>query len=560
MKVLYLNGPFMADVDGFDSLHTDEEKKPAMVTMLDTMRKSNAEKKDAFKKLLSESSTFGAELSQAYWEKGTDPNLVVGCIQKYADEIKSMTEKQLYGLGAMIESAYPKGVPNTPESKKASEILDLLGAERERSIAESAEEFLGFKSLKSNGLDYSSSLVRKIGPLIDLSLKSGSFEVAEEVYWHALKLINKEQRAGGWGNYDSAWNAHGSFLYDLIDDVDKEYIGYLLKNRHFQKYIDSNATGTTIKNVSLQTIRSYEFELPPKKNQQDVSNFLSSLDQKIKLNKKMNENLEEIAKTLFKSWFIDFDPVRAKAEGRSTGLSKEISDLFPDSFEDSELGEIPKGWKIKDIKDVCNTTDYVANGSFKTLKDNVKRVDSNVKDSAILVRVTDHNSNWNGEFKYIDESSYNFLKKSKLFPGDIVICNVADVGKCFMVPDLGRKMSLGPNSILCKDFKEFETVSKEYFFYFINTPGTQNLLSSISSGSVQNKFNKTQFRSLQMLVPSKKLIQSFDEVCKNIIEMKDLKNKENQILTDLRDTLLPKLISGELRIPDVEKLVDEARV
>ncbi|MDA9113334.1 restriction endonuclease subunit S [Gammaproteobacteria bacterium] len=328
----------------------------------------------------------------------------------------------------------------------------------------------------------------------------------------------------------------------------------------FLKHLLSGATGSVFTSINKDQLHKMECYLPDENNLKKINQMLGNFSGKIELNLKMNETLEEIAKTLFKSWFIDFDPVKAKAEGRPSGLSKEISDLFPDSFEDSELGEIPKGWKIKDIKDVCNTTDYVANGSFKTLKDNVKRVDSNVKDSAILVRVTDHNSNWNGEFKYIDESSYNFLKKSKLFPGDIVICNVADVGKCFMVPDLGRKMSLGPNGILCKDFKEFETVSKEYFFYFINTPGTQNLLSSISSGSVQNKFNKTQFRSLQMLVPSKKLIQSFDEVCKNIIEMKDLKNKENQILTDLRDTLLPKLISGELRIPDVEKLVEEARV
>lgn len=320
------------------------------------------------------------------------------------------------------------------------------------------------------------------------------------------------------------------------------------------------AIGSVITGIKKDDLFKFECPIPDKKEITKINEFFENLFQKIELNQKMNETLEEIARTLFKSWFIDFDPVRAKAEGKSTGLSKEISDLFPDSFEDSELGKIPKSWKIKDIKDVCNTTDYVANGSFKTLKDNVKRVDSNVKDSAILVRVTDHNSNWNGEFKYIDESSYNFLKKSKLFPGDIVICNVADVGRCFMVPDLGRKMSLGPNSILCKDFKEFEIVSKEYFFYFINTPGTQNLLSSISSGSVQNKFNKTQFRSLRMLVPSKKLIQSFDGVCKNIIEMKDLKNKENQTLTDLIDTLLPKLISGELKIPDAENLVKEAGI
>ena len=77
-------------------------------------------------------------------------------------------------------------------------------------------------------------------------------------------------------------------------------------------------------------------------------------DDKIDLNQKMNETLEEIAKTLFKSWFIDFDPVRAKAEGRPTGLSKEISDLFPDSFEDSELGEIPNGWNVS----ISRNTDF----------------------------------------------------------------------------------------------------------------------------------------------------------------------------------------------------------
>jgi len=393
-------------------------------------------------------------------------------------------------------------------------------------------------------------------------------KIADEKYLKSFDVLVNSTGVGTLGRVAQISEVNGPVTSDShvtivrpdCQTIDPLYFGYCLKSR--QKDIELLGEGSTGQTeLSRVLLGDMEIEiLEDFKEQRAVGNFLKAIDKKIELNQKMNETLEEIAKSLFKSWFIDFDPVRAKTEGKPTGLSKEISDLFPDSFEDSELGEIPKGWKIKDIKDVCNTTDYVANGSFKTLKDNVKRVDSNVKDSAILVRVTDHNSNWNGEFKYIDESSYNFLKKSKLFPGDIVICNVADVGKCFMVPDLGRKMSLGPNSILCKDFKEFETVSKEYFFYFINTPGTQNLLSSISSGSVQNKFNKTQFRSLQMLVPSKKLIQSFDEVCKNIIEMKDLKNKENQILTDLRDTLLPKLISGELRIPDAEKLVEEARV
>ena len=100
-------------------------------------------------------------------------------------------------------------------------------------------------------------------------------------------------------------------------------------------------------------------------NKKIVANFLKAIDDKIELNQQMNETLEEIAKTLFKSWFIEFDPVRAKAEGRPTGLSKEINDLFPDSFEDSELGKIPKNWKISGkLEDLAK---YLNRGRFSKM-------------------------------------------------------------------------------------------------------------------------------------------------------------------------------------------------
>ena len=121
-------------------------------------------------------------------------------------------------------------------------------------------------------------------------------------------------------------------------------------------------------------------------------------------------------------------------------------------------------------------------------------------------------------------------------------------------------MSLGPNGILCKDFEEKGIISKEYLFYFLNNRNTQNLLDSISSGSVQDKFNKTQFRSLQALIPTEDLLNSFTRISKAILEKKDLIFKENRTLSLLRDTLMPKLISGELRIPDAEEILEEASV
>ena len=128
----------------------------------------------------------------------------------------------------------------------------------------------------------------------------------------------------------------------------------------FLKHLLSGATGSVFTSINKDQLHKMECYLPDQDNLKKINQVLRNFSRKIELNQKMNETLEEIAKTLFKSWFIDFDPVRAKAEGRPTGLSKEISDLFPDSFEDSELGEIPKGWTIKKIKDlgkvICGKT------------------------------------------------------------------------------------------------------------------------------------------------------------------------------------------------------------
>ena len=115
----------------------------------------------------------------------------------------------------------------------------------------------------------------------------------------------------------------------------------------FREFCIKNMIGSSGRQrVPVDILDNWTVSLPSIQEQKKITDFLDTLDSKIELNLQMNATLEDIAKTLFKSWFIDFDPVRAKAEGKSTGLSKEISDLFPDSFEDSELGKIPKSWKI----------------------------------------------------------------------------------------------------------------------------------------------------------------------------------------------------------------------
>jgi len=343
-----------------------------------------------------------------------------------------------------------------------------------------------------------------------------------------------------------------AFWLETSEIVDEKWSYYKLISEDIS-YLDS---GSAIPSMSRESFYSIPVLLPSLIEQKRIAEILTNLENKIELNKKINSTLEEIAKALFKSWFIDFDPVKAKSEGRPTGLPDEISNLFPSSFEDSELGEIPRGWNLAKISDICDSTDYVANGSFATLKKNVQKVDFYTGNEAILLRFADFNKNWEDQFSYITQDSYNFLDKSKVFPGDLVVCNVGDVGNYFRAPDLGLPMSLGPNGVLLKNFSKNRNLSNPYFYFLLSTNNFQNQLRAISSGSVQTKFNKTELRGLLTVVPPNNLVDYSTNLFCNILRKEDQLCKQNRILKDIKDAVLPKLISGELRIPDTKKLVE----
>ncbi|MCW0986111.1 restriction endonuclease subunit S [Staphylococcus gallinarum] len=178
-----------------------------------------------------------------------------------------------------------------------------------------------------------------------------------------------------------------------------------------------------------------------------------------------------------------------------------------------------KEFKIKNVASLV--TDYVANGSFKSLKENV--FVNEQPDFAVLIRLVDYNNNFNGPFKYIDEKSYNFLSKTKLFGGEIIISNVgANAGTVFKAPLLKCNMTLAPNSILVKFNGD-----NDYFYYYLKSKLGQHKLKSILSGSAQPKFNKTDFKNLEIEVPdeynqykigkSLKIIDSKIEINKKII-------------------------------------------
>src|SRR5690606_35868586 len=146
--------------------------------------------------------------------------------------------------------------------------------------------------------------------------------------------------------------------------LDTKYLHYLLCGADYRHEVLASATGTTVKHTSPDRIRRFAFLRPPISEQRAIAHILGTLDDKIELNRRMSETLEAMARALFKSWFVDFDPVRAKAEGRDTGLPSRVEDLFPESVVTTELGEIPTGWALCAFAD---TVDVQAGGTPKTL-------------------------------------------------------------------------------------------------------------------------------------------------------------------------------------------------
>lgn len=274
--------------------------------------------------------------------------------------------------------------------------------------------------------------------------------------------------------------------------------------------IDFNSlnVGSAVPSLTVFVLNDVSIDLPPLPEQRAIASILSSLDDKIDLLHRQNKTLESVAETLFRQWFIE------------------------------EAGEDWEETKIKDFDVIV--TDFVSNGSFASLKENVTLI-NNSEDYALFIRNTDLKSNFSTKV-YVTEHSYNFLTKTKLFGNEIIISSVGDVGSVFRCPKFNIPMTLGNNVIMLKSDFNF------YFYLFFKSDYGQSLIYGITSGSVQEKFNKTAFRDLLLSYPNLEYIYSFENKVKPYFDKIDLNKKQIQTLEKLRDNLLPKLMSGEVRV------------
>jgi type I restriction enzyme S subunit len=333
-------------------------------------------------------------------------------------------------------------------------------------------------------------------------------------------------------------------VFTVKEGVSARYVMYAIQSPTSQNHILNICNTTVQATLNLGDLKGLPLRVPPHPEQKAIAHILGTLDDKIELNRKTNETLEAMAKALFKSWFVDFDPVRAKAEGRPTGLLAEISDLFPDSFEDSELGEIPKGWQCCPFTQLV---DVISGGTPKT------SVDEYWNGSIPWFSVVDAPSGADCWVIQTDKSITHLGLdncSSKLLPiGTTIISARGTVGKVCLT---GQDMAMNQS---CYGLRS-KAANGEFFCFYL-TKSIVEILEARAHGSVFSTITRDTLDGVSTISPPLEVIQSFNSIAGALLGKIKNNLEESRILGNQRDALLPKLISGEIRIPDAEKMLEE---
>jgi type I restriction enzyme S subunit len=313
--------------------------------------------------------------------------------------------------------------------------------------------------------------------------------------------------------------------------ADYNFIFYLIKANI--ERIKSFGTGTTFAEVSASIVKNLKFNLPPLPSQTAIAEILSSLDDKIELNNKINQELENLAQTLFKQWFIDFEFPNQNGEPYKSSGGEMIY---------SELGEIPKGWEVGTFGDLCKivngyafkSKDFQEKGSNGILK--IRNVNGNVVDIINTQFVS------NGVVQSVQD-------KFKVLSGHILIAMTgAEVGKTGIVPETDKSLWLNQR---VGRLEPIIDNSKVFIYHMFNVLNFTQAVRNSAMGSAQPNISASGIESLNCLIPAEEVALNFSSINLDSFNL-TLKNMgENQELTNLRDTLLPKLISGELEVADI---------
>jgi len=338
-----------------------------------------------------------------------------------------------------------------------------------------------------------------------------------------------------------------SYLIRYVIDQDKAYpkfIWYQMRSNRWIGFINNVKGGSAQAGANAKTMGAFECVLPPLTTQKKIAHILSTLDDKIELNRKMNKTLEAMAQALFKSWFVDFDPVHVKAQAKSEqelevaasklGISKEILDLFPSEFEESEMEIIPKGWEVLTIGEKLN----VLLGGTPSRRNAAYWTDGTI--SWI-------NSGKVNEFRIIEASEMiteDAVAKSstKLLPKKTTV--LAITGATLGQVSLLEIDSCANQSVI--GLPETKELNHSFIYPYICYAIKE--LMSHQTGGAQQHINKRNVEDFSMLIADERILKKYVSIVKPLMDTISNNSFEIEALEKTRDILLPKLLSGEIEV------------
>jgi type I restriction enzyme S subunit len=320
------------------------------------------------------------------------------------------------------------------------------------------------------------------------------------------------------------------------------FLRYLIGSLEFTQHIHAITTGTAVPHISGRQIKDFAFALPPLAEQKAIAAVLGALDDKIELNRRMNATLEAMARALFQSWFVDFDPVRAKLDDRPpAALDPATAALFPDSFQDSEAGHIPQGWAIQPVSEVV---DCVGGGTPSTAEPKYWEGGTHhwttPKDfsslQAPILLDTD---------RKLTDAGIAKISSGLLPAGTLLLSSRAPVGY-LAIAAMPVAINQGFIALKCND--------RASNFFMLNWCQTNMAeIESRATGTTFAEISKQNFRPIRVVLPPKELMAAFTAKVAPLYAQITANLHQSRTLATLRDTLLPKLLSGELSLAATDK-------
>ena len=322
------------------------------------------------------------------------------------------------------------------------------------------------------------------------------------------------------------------------DGVDQGFLFYCMASQSFVDFADSGSEGTRMPRTQWDWVSKYEIPFPSLPEQRQIIHILSSLDEKIELNQQMNATLEAMARAIFKSWFVDFDPVRAKKEGREpVGMDAETAALFPSTFQDSPLGEMPEGWDVGTLGEIAQNVRRSAKVNEIDSDDVYVGLEHMPKRNIAL-------SEWQTAGG-ISSNKYRFKMGELLF------------GK---LRPYFHKVGVAPLDGVCStDILVIQPVESEWFGVVLGLVSCDEFVAYTDAHSTGTRMPRTNWGDMsryEIAIPQPNVAKKYAELIQPLIERIIDNIHQSHTLSQIRDTLLPKLLSGEIRVDNVEKRLE----